>query len=295
MFEEAATRLDGRIRQTPILPAGPDLWFKCEFMQYTGTFKARGLLNKVLVSEPDPAVGIVTASGGNAGQAAAWAARSAGVPAEIFVPTTTPAVKLARLRALGAVVVEVGNEYAEAHEAALKRAVETGAVYCHAYDQPEVVAGAGTIGLELRELRPDTVLVACGGGGLMSGIAGALAGAARVVAAEPESAPTLHAALAHGGPIDVPVSGIAADSLGARRAGDIAYDTAVRTGVRSMLVSDADIVAARAALWHDYRIVVEHGAAAAYALLTGGAFRPGPGERVVVVLCGANTDPSDLH
>lgn len=196
------------------------------------------------------------------------------------------------MQALGATVVQVGSEYAEAYEAALKRAVETGAVYCHAYDQPEVVAGAGTIGLELRELRPDTVFVACGGGGLMAGIASAVS--ATVVAAEPELAPSLHTALARGGPVDVPVSGLAADSLGARRIGDIAYEVAVRTGVRSVLVSDADIVAARAALWHDYRIVVEHGAATAYAALVGGAYRPSPGERVVVVLCGSNTDPSDL-
>lgn len=93
-LEEAAERLRGRVRRTPVFQAAPELWFKCEFMQHTGTFKARGLLNRVLASEPDPAVGIVTASGGNAGLAAAWAARSAGVPAEIFVPTTTPAVKL---------------------------------------------------------------------------------------------------------------------------------------------------------------------------------------------------------
>ncbi|WP_117210079.1 threonine/serine dehydratase [Allorhizocola rhizosphaerae] len=292
MLEQAAERLRGRVRRTPIFQVAPDLWFKCEFMQHTGTFKARGLLNKVLASQPDPAVGIVTASGGNAGLAAAWAARSAGVPAEIFVPTTTPAVKLGRLQALGATVVQVGSEYAEAYEAALKRAVETGAVYCHAYDQPEVVAGAGTIGLELRELQPDTVFVACGGGGLMAGIASAVD--ATVVAAEPELAPSLHSALAQGRPVDVPVSGVAADSLGARRLGDIAYDVAVRTGVRSVLVSDADIVAARAQLWHDYRIVVEHGAATAYAALVGGAYRPSPGERVVIVLCGSNTDPSDL-
>lgn len=158
MVEQAAQRLAGRIRQTPILAAGPGLWFKCEFMQHTGTFKARGLLNKVLVSDPDPAVGVVTASGGNAGLAAAWAARVAGVPAEIFVPANAPAVKVARLHALGARVEQVGSEYAEAYEAALKRAAETGAVYCHAYDQPEVVAGAGTIGLELRSLRPDRIL-----------------------------------------------------------------------------------------------------------------------------------------
>jgi threonine dehydratase len=140
----------------------------------------------------------------------------------------------------------------------------------------------------------DTVLVAVGGGGLAAGIAAALHGAARVVAVEPETSAALHAALAAGRPVDVPVSGVAADSLGARRAGTIAYETAVATGITSLLVDDAAIVAARRRLWHDYRIAVEHGTAAAYAALTSGVYSPAAGERVVVLLCGANTDPSDL-
>jgi threonine dehydratase len=128
----------------------------------------------------------------------------------------------------------------------------------------------------------------------MAGVAAAVEGLARVVAVEPVTIPTLHEALAHGGPVDVAVSGVAADSLGARRAGDIGYAVAVRTGVRSVLVDDEDIVAARRALWGYHRIVVEHGAAAAYAALTSGAYAPATGERVAVILCGGNTDPSDL-
>jgi threonine dehydratase len=241
-------------------------------------------------------VGVVVASGGNAGLAYAYAARAAGVPATVFVPTTAPRVKVERLRAYGATVVQRGEESAAAHEGALTHAGETGALYCHAYDQPEVVAGAGTVGSELLDQlggAVDTIVVAVGGGGLMAGIAAA-AGTARVVAVEPAGSPTLHAALAHGGPVDIAVAGIATDSLGARRVGDIAYAVAVRAAVRCVLVDDAAIIAARAQLWHDHRIVVEHGAAAAFAALASGAYRPEPEERVVIVACGANTDPSDL-
>jgi threonine dehydratase len=193
-------------------------------------------------------------------------------------------------------VVQGGAEYAVAYEAAIAHAAETGAVYCHAYDQPEIVAGAGTVGSELLDQlgSVDTVLVAVGGGGLMAGIAAAVEGHAKVVSVEPQTARTLHTALAVGHPVDVAVSGIATDSLGARRIGEIGYAVAVRAGVESVLVSDADIVAARSQLWNEYRLVVEHGAAAAFAALHAGAYVPAAGERVAVVLCGANTDPATL-
>ncbi len=299
--EAAAVRIAGRVRRTPVAEAEPGaLWLKLEYLQHTGSFKARGALSRVLASqqagELDPEIGVVAASGGNAGLAVAYAAGQVGVPASVYVPATAPAVKVARLRALGARVEQVGREYAEAYEAAVKRAADTGAVYCHAYDQPEIAAGQGTLALELLDQVPevDTVIVAVGGGGLMAGVAAAVEGRARVVAVEPVTIPTLHGALSRGGPVDVAVSGIAADALGARRVGDIGYAVAVRTGVQSVLVSDEDIVAARRALWTYRRIVVEHGAAAAYAALTGGAYVPAAGERVAVILCGANTDPSDL-
>lgn len=269
-------------------------------MQHTGTFKARGALNRVLAAkergELKPDVGVVVASGGNAGLANAYAAAQLGVPATVFVPAAAPAVKVRKLEAIGAAVVQGGAEYAEAYQAAVKHARKTGAVYCHAYDQPEIAAGAGTVGMELLDHLGgvDTILVAVGGGGLMAGIAAAVEGRAKVVAVEPEAAPTLSAALAAGTPVDVAVSGIAADSLGARRIGDIGFSVAVRTGVESVLVSDADIIEARTKLWDDYRIVVEHGAAASYAALTSSAYVPGLGERVAVVLCGANTDPATL-
>ncbi|WP_457946673.1 threonine/serine dehydratase [Pseudarthrobacter sp. alpha12b] len=304
-IDQAARRTAGLIRRTPVMQADPGMfngpvWFKCEFMQHTGTFKARGALNRILASkergELRADVGIVVASGGNAGLANAYAAKQLGVPATVFVPEAAPAVKVSKLRAIGATVVQGGAEYAAAYQAAVAHAEETGAVYCHAYDQPEIAAGAGTVGSELLEQVPDvdTVLVAVGGGGLMAGVAAAVEGFAKVVAVEPDTAPTLHAALAAGEPVDVAVSGIAADSLGARRAGDIAFSVAVRCGVESVLVRDADIIQARSALWNDYRMVVEHGAAAAYAALTSGAYVPGRDERVAVILCGANTDPATL-
>lgn len=303
--DQAATRTQGLTRVTPLLAADPStfagpVWFKCEYLQHTGTFKARGALNRILAAQERGELrqdaGVVVASGGNAGLANAYAAARLGIPATVFVPESAPAVKVQKIKAIGATVVQGGAEYAVAYEAALAHAEETGAVYCHAYDQPEIAAGAGVVGVELLTQLPDvdTILVAVGGGGLMAGIAAAVEGRAKVVAVEPESAPTLHAALEAGQPVDVAVSGIAADSLGARRIGEIGWSVAVRTGVGSVLVTDADIIAARSALWNNYRMVVEHGAAAAYAALTSGAYTPAPGERVAVILCGANTDPATL-
>jgi threonine dehydratase len=302
----AAARVAGRIRRTPVVEvtpgtyAGP-VWLKLEYLQHTGSFKPRGAFNRILSArergELDPAVGIVVASGGNAGLANAYAAARLGVPATVFLPTSAPPVKVAKLHRYGATVVQVGAEYATAYEAAVTHVAATGAVYCHAYDQPEIVAGAGTLAGEIVADTGgvDTIVVAVGGGGLMAGVATAVAGSARVVAVEPVTIPTLHTALAKGAPVDIAVSGVAADSLGARRIGEIAYAVAVRAGVGSVLVDDAAIVAARRLLWDRWRIVTEHGAAAALAALTSGAYTPEPGERVAVVLCGANTDPADLR
>ncbi|MFG1851507.1 threonine/serine dehydratase [Actinomadura geliboluensis] len=303
----AARRVAGRVRRTPLIEVDPAplapagrLWLKLELAQHTGSFKARGAFNHVLAARDAgrlPRAGVVAASGGNAGLAFAYAAAETGVPAEVFVPETAPAVKVARLRALGAAVVQVGTRYAEAQDAALKRAADTGALFCHAYDLPEVCAGQGTLGLEILEQtggEVDTVLLAVGGGGLMAGVAAALDGRARVVGVEPATIPTLERALHAGAPVDVAVSGVAADSLGATRLGDIAFAVASRTGVRPVLVSDEAIIEARRFMWDEYRLVVEHGTAAAVAALRAGAYRPSPDERVLIVLCGANTNPSDL-
>lgn len=305
--ESAWDRVRPLVRRTPVLDLGgdelgSDVLFKLEFLQHTGTFKARGAFNRILSAqesgELDAEIGIVVASGGNAGLANAYAAVRLGVPAVVFVPESAPAVKVARLRAYGAKVIAAGTEYATAFAAAQQHVARTGAVYCHAYDQPEIAAGAGTLALELLEqtAQPiDTVVLAVGGGGLMSGVAAALEELpVRVVGVEPETAPTLWTALAAGEPTDVAVSGVAADSLGARRVGEIAFHVARHTGVHSVLVDDAAIIAARAMLWDRWRIVVEHGAATALAALTSSTYQPERGERVAVVLCGANTSPADL-
>jgi threonine dehydratase len=295
----AQRRLAGRVRPTPVLTAGP-VAYKLEFLQHAGSFKTRGMLNQILAAAERgelPAAGIIAASGGNAGLAAAYAARELGVPAEVYVPETAPPVKVAKLAKLGAQVVQVGTEYAQAYEAARVQQGRSGALFCHAYDDVTMVAGNGTLGLELLDQLPagfDTVLVAVGGGGLVAGVAAAMPETVKVVAVEPVTCAALYASLEAGGPVDVPVSGVAADSLGARRIGDIAYEIAVGKGLESVLVDDQAIVDARRQLWEDFRIVVEHGTAAAQAALTAGAYRPAVGERVVVLLCGANTNPADL-
>lgn len=292
--ERAAARIEGRVRRTPVLAADEGAWFKLEQLQHTGSFKARGAFNRIIAA--GAVAGVVTASGGNAGLAVAYAAREFGLPARVYVPATAPAVKVAKLRQLGAAVELVGEKYADAYDAAVKYAADSGELFCHAYDQPDICAGQGTLGLELLDQTGglDTVLVAVGGGGLLAGVAAAVEGRARVVGVEPRTIPTLHAALAAGEPVAIDVSGIAADSLGASRLGDIAFAVATRTNAGSVLVDDAAIVEARAALWDRYRLGVEPGGATAFAALLSGAYRPAPGERVAVLLCGANTDPATL-
>jgi len=280
------------------LPGVGPVVLKLEQLQHAGSFKSRGMLNRVRAGvERDEikSAGVLTASGGNAGLALAYAAAREEVPATVFVPETSPAVKVDRLRRLGATVQQIGDRYSVAYEAARAEADRSGAVFCHAYDQPEMCAGNGTLGLELLEQTSvDTVLVAVGGGGLIAGIATAIDGHARAVAVEPSACPTLARALDAGAPVDAPVSGVAADALGATRVGDIAWAVATRVGMQSVLVDDDAIIAARKLLWDEWRIVVEHGAAVGVAALMSGAYRPAQDERVAVVLCGGNTSPADL-
>ncbi|MFF2031381.1 threonine/serine dehydratase [Arthrobacter sp. NPDC058192] len=300
---EAERRISGYVRRTPLLRGGTataPLWFKCEFLQHTGVFKARGAFNRILAArergELDPTIGVVAASGGNAGLANAYTAAALGVPATVFVPETAPRVKVERLLGYNATVRQVGAEYAEAYAAAMQYVEASGALFCHAYDQLEIAAGAGTLAEEIFQDEPgiDTIVVAVGGGGLYAGVAAAAEGRARIVAVEPFNIPTLHAALEAGRPVNVSVSGIAADSLGARQVGEIAFSMASRVPPTSVLVDDAAIVSARSQLWSEYRIPAEYGAAAALAALTSGAYIPSEGERVAVIVCGANTDVHTL-
>lgn len=293
---EAAARLRGLIRRTPTLElAGAELGvpgrvvLKLELLQHVGVFKVRGALN-TLLSVQAPDAGVVAASGGNHGAAVAWAAARAGVPARIFVPATSPQLKLDRIASYGADVTVVDGYYPDALAASQKWAAERDVLEIHAYDMPSVVAGQGTLGLELLEQLPPAtaVLVSCGGGGLYAGVALAIDGHARVVPVEPERCPSLHAAIGNGGPVPVAVGGVAADSMGAASVGEIAHAVATRRGESSTLVPDDAIVSARALLWERCRVLAEPGGAAALAALLSGAFRPGPDDTTAVVVSGGN-------
>ena len=303
MLQAAARRIAPYLRRTPVLEleAGAfgmpaHLTLKLEFLQLTGSFKPRGAFNRMLSATIPPA-GVIAASGGNHGVAVAYAARRLGVPAAVFVPTIAGPAKLQRIRDFGAEAVVTGDNYAEALTASQERARETGALIVHAYDQPEVIHGQATVGLELREQAPklDTILVAVGGGGLIAGIASAYRGSGtRILGVEPRLAPSLHEALAAGRPVPVATSGIAADSLGAREVGNLAFKIAQQEVRRVLLIEEEDILAAQRALWRELRILLEPGGATAFAALLCGAYRPAPSERLGIVLCGANTDPALL-
>ena len=302
-LREAQRRIGHDIRRTPLwrLPGRPlgldvaEVWLKLEHLQHSGSFKARGMFNRLRSSEV-PAAGVTIASGGNAGIAVACAARAAGVPCEVFLPEVSTPAKRAALAALGAVVRVQGAQYPQALQACLERQAQTGALLMHAYDQPEVVAGAGTLGAEIEDEAglPDRVLVSVGGGGLIAGLAAWFASRCRVEALEPERAPTLHAARQAGAPVDVEVGGLAADSLGARRIGRIAWAVSQRHVADCHLLSDEQIARAQRRMWDELRLAVEPAAALPLAALWEGRVKPRPDERVAVIVCGANVDPAKL-
>jgi threonine dehydratase len=291
------------VRRTPLLAAdladfglaaGP-LTFKLEMLQHSGSFKARGAFANLLLRKPSEA-GVVAASGGNHGAAVAYAAQRLRVPATIFVPEITSPAKIERIRGYGARLVVGGERYADALAASELHVAQSGAMPVHAFDQPETLLGQGSVGLELEQDAPETetLLVAVGGGGLIGGIAAWYAGRTRIIAVEPELSPTLHAAFAAGEPVDAPAGGIAADSLAPRRVGSLMFPIAQADVEKVVLVSDDAIQKAQEALWSTLRVVVEPGGAAAFAALLSGQYRPSPGERVAVLLCGANTTAVDF-
>lgn len=320
-IEAASARISGRVRPVTVTgtvdiaglqgvtrpanaarPAsGPRVHFALEFMQHTGTFKARGAQN-FLLSHRDagtlPDAGITIASGGNAGLACAWAAREHGVRATIFLPENAPAVKVDRLRSYDAEVRLVGSEFAEALAACNEFVATTGALASHAYDHPAIAAGAGTLFGEIHAQIPDldTIVVSVGGGGLFSGIATAATHhGVRTVAVEPENCRALNAALEAYRVVDTEVNSVAADSLGARRVSEMALLAAQSESVESILVPDTEIISARQYLWSEHRLAVEHAASTALAgLRSPGGYTPAEGERICVVLCGANTSLGDL-
>ena len=294
----ASCRIEGYVRHTPILVgnfADLAVTLKLELLQHAGSFKPRGAFNRLLSAQP-PASGVIAASGGNHGAAVAYAARSLGVTAEIFVPAGTPAAKVARIASYGARVVQGGETYAEALTASRERQTETGALEVHAYDHADVLAGQGTVGREFEKDAPGLthILIATGGGGLIGGVAAWYAGSAEVISVEPEGCPTLHDALRAGQPVNAPVGGLASDSLGARQVGALMFPIAQRFVTQAVLVTDEAILAAQRLLWDQFRLVAEPGGATAAAALLSGRFVPPAGARVGVVVCGANTDPAKV-
>ena len=295
--------ITSHVRRTPTIEVqaadfgldGLPLTLKLELLQHSGSFKARGAFANLL-GRAVPSAGVVAASGGNHGAAVAYAAMRLGLPARIYVPGIAAPMKIARIRDYGADLVVGGERYADALAASEAWQAQSGALPVHAYDQAETLLGQGSVGLELEEQAPqlDTLLVAVGGGGLIGGIAAWYAGKVKVVAVEPETAPTLYMALQAGRPIDAPAGGIAADSLAPRQVGGMMFPIAQKYVAASVLVRDEAIRAAQIALWDKLRLVTEPGGAAAFAALLSGAYRPVADERVGVLVCGGNPTGTDF-
>jgi threonine dehydratase len=297
-IQDAGRRIATHVRRTPVLALeekafGIDarIFFKLECLQHTGSFKPRGAFNCILSSTIGEA-GVIAASGGNHGAAVAYVAQKLGHRAEIFVPVITPKNKVDRLKKYGAAITITGNSYSEALAASRERAEQTGEVSIHAYDDARVLAGQGTLGMELEEqVRGlDSVLIAVGGGGLIGGVAAWYQDRVHVIGVEPERAPTLHESLAARKVVDVDTGGVAADSLGARRVGELMFPIAQKFLSQSLLVSDEQIIEAQRTLWRDLRLIAEPGGATAFAALLSGIYKLRLGERVGVVLCGSNAD-----
>lgn len=283
---KAAETIRPYARRTPVLRAevdGRPLVLKLEHLQRGGSFKLRGAAN-ALAAGPRPDH-VVTASGGNHGLGVATAAALLGLPATVYVPESAPAAKARRIEETGAKLVRRGATYSEAAEAAYA-SVGPGARYLHAYDDPAVVAGQGTVGLEIVEDAPDVdaVVVAVGGGGLAAGTSLAIGGRT-TFAVEPENCRALNAALLAGEPVDVDIDSVAASALGATRIGAVPF--ALLDGARSLLVGDDEILAARDRLWDEFRLAVEPAAAVPFAAWLGGQVVAG---LPCLVICGANAD-----
>jgi len=303
MIEDAAARIAGHARVTPVMHLGTgafgsaaNISLKLECLQHAGSFKTRGAFNNLL-SLAVPAAGVAAASGGNHGAAVAYAARERGVKATIFVPEISPAAKIEAIRRFGAEVVIGGAQYDDAQAACDRFAAESGALKIHPFAAKQTIAGQGTLGREWQAQEPDldTVLVAVGGGGLISGIAAWFSGShVKVVGVEPAGSRALQAALEARAPVDVRVASVAADSLGARNVGPLVYEICKDAVDHVVLVPDEAITDAQVTLWRDFRLAVEPGGAAALGALLCGAYKPAPGERLGVLVCGANVDLAKL-
>lgn len=302
----AHERIGAHIRRTPIMETalasarGTRIFFKLELTQHAGSFKSRGAFNNLL-SRKVPASGVTAASGGNHGIAVAQAAKRLGYRARIFVPEISAKVKVDAIRATGCELTVGGARYADAQLSCEAYASESGALLVHPIDSVATIAGRGTLAKEWEDDhralgwdRVDTVLVGVGGGGLIAGMAAWWRERVKVISVEPEGSRCLQAALLAGHPVDVPVNSIAADSLGARRAGDLVFQIARHAVADSILVADDAIKEAQQLLLRDYRIISEPGGAAALGAVISGRYKPQLGEHLGVLLCGGNVDPTTI-
>ena len=306
----AAEAIRGHVRVTPIIEvpaseltdqpvwAETSLVLKLEHLQHSGSFKGRGAAH-FLATQTIGTDGVVAASGGNHGAAVAWAAARFGHPANIFVPTIAAPAKVEMLRRFGATVHQEGAVFNEAHANSLTWQTTNDATPIHPYNDPVVMAGAGTASreFEVQAGLLDAVLVACGGGGLAGGAASWFGRRVEVVACETEGTATYASAVAAGRPTDVEVSGLAADALGATRLGTNPWRALRSVDSPSVVVTDEQLANAQQRLWDRLRLVVEPSAAAPIAALMAGTWTPRASlaNRVGVILCGANTDPSKLR
>ena len=302
--EAARARLDGNIRRTPLIAAdnlsapisAADLYLKLESLQATGSFKARGATNRLLATpRAELEKGIVAASGGNHGVAVARTGALAGVPAHIFVPETIAPSKLAKLKQWGAHVELVGQVFDEADRAARAFAASIGAIYFHPFADPLVVAGQGTLALEVLDQLPDvdTFLIAIGGGGLIGGMGTAIRAlrpGARIIGIEPVGCPTLKASLDAGHVVTVKTITTRVPTMTCARTDDAVFEL-VRSVVDDIvLIDDAAMVEAARWLWFELGIAADLSGAAAAAALKTGTVTVRPGEKVCALVCGAGPD-----
>jgi threonine dehydratase len=274
-----------------------DCWLKLEQLQHGGSFKARGACNRLFaVADEALRAGVVTASGGNHGLGCAWAAHVRGTQATVYLPERAPQSTATRLAELGATVTRHGRDWDDAWTLAVEHAQRTGALLVHPFEDAEVIAGQGTIGIELYEQlqRVDVAVIAIGGGGLIGGVALALKSlvpSVRVVGVEPTGATAMKDSLAAGRLVALERVDTIAGTLAPRAVGPNTLALAARYVDDVVLVSDDELRAAMRRLWADARLLVEPAGAAAVAAIAGGHVATA-GKRVAVLVCGANWDPA---
>ena len=301
----AADRIRNAVRRTPVMAADQmltspladaSLWLKLECLQVTGSFKARGATNQLMTLPAEVlARGIVTASGGNHGVAVARAAHLAGVPATIFLPEGAAPAKQAKIADWGAEIRIVGRFWDEADEVARAFAQQAERTYFHPFASPAIVAGQGTVALEILEQLPDAnlFLIAVGGGGLIAGMSTvlrALRPDARIVGIEPIGAPTLHASLQRGEVVTLSEITTRIPTLACARTDPRIFDIVQKNVNSIVLLDDAAMVEAARWLWFEFGLATDASGAAVVAALRSGRVDVNPGDRICALICGAGTD-----